>query len=574
MTVSPITSSTTTTTTTAPSTTPSSSVDSSEGADGGSEEHTGQSSPVGEPKAGNTSGGSWNPANTRVFDVYMDKGSSQTSQLLDIFSCDEKNSENKRNANHQQEIELCNSGSGKKAHALTDEFFENIKNKRMKTGNKEPLPSLTLPIVKVEPRITYDQRVSSHPSNCGSLPNNSGALVNSFTNEQVSFGQTDKWPTPMETAFIAALRLIIKNGTSKFKILDKNYGRNELISLFVQYHTGEVRTKKQISSHIQVWKKSISNKISSNFEINSLDKEILQLIEGGAPQTNESVKIFYSSFEEIVSALSKKGKSSPKQLPNKDNLPHYPYLTPTNSATHMTPPYSSTNSFSSQQNEDSQRSTTPATPLDYAKSIYGSLKTYKCVPVKVQEQSLLQHGVQSLPQQRICTNSSQKEYPNPILQSAKDLEKQQRQLIENLSHTQNKLKLPSVSPNLFMRNVQHPLPPQQPHMYPPPSQGLPTGPIPHYPMTYHQYQTNVDHVPAGMVLPPHAYYPQPQIYVPISATPAPQSNCSNFQFARLPMNELQHPRIQTSSPSSSSSPPGGGPIVQARETRQLNETKP
>lgn len=115
----------------------------------------------------------------------------------------------------------------------------------------------------------------------------------------------DKWPYRVESAFTSALRLIIKNGTSKIKIKNKNYGRNELISIYIKYHTGETRTKKQISSHIQVWKKSILNKLSTNVRLTPLDKEILELIERGPNQTEDALRLFYSVFEKIIEACPK-----------------------------------------------------------------------------------------------------------------------------------------------------------------------------------------------------------------------------------------------------------------------------
>ncbi|CCF59532.1 hypothetical protein KAFR_0H01220 [Kazachstania africana CBS 2517] len=116
----------------------------------------------------------------------------------------------------------------------------------------------------------------------------------------------DKWPYKVENAFTSALRLIMKSGTSKIKVRNKNYGRNELISLYIKYQTGEIRTKKQISSHIQVWKKSILNKMSSNMHLTALDTEMLSLIENGAGQNEQNSKLFYSVFEEIIDALAKR----------------------------------------------------------------------------------------------------------------------------------------------------------------------------------------------------------------------------------------------------------------------------
>lgn len=113
----------------------------------------------------------------------------------------------------------------------------------------------------------------------------------------------DKWPANVERAFISALRLIIKSGTSKTKIRNRNYGRNELISLYIRFHTGEIRTKKQISSHIQVWKKSILSKLSSNITLTPLDSEVLNLIENGAEQNERSLSLFFTVFNEIIDAM-------------------------------------------------------------------------------------------------------------------------------------------------------------------------------------------------------------------------------------------------------------------------------
>lgn len=140
----------------------------------------------------------------------------------------------------------------------------------------------------------------------------------------------DKWPHKVEKAFTTALRLIMKSGTSKIKVRNKNYGRNELISLYIRYETGEVRTKKQISSHIQVWKKSILNKSSSNMRLTTLDTEILNLIERGAEQTEESLKRFYGTFETIIDSLSKEAVINPYQTaptfidPNRNVTNIYP----------------------------------------------------------------------------------------------------------------------------------------------------------------------------------------------------------------------------------------------------------
>ncbi|CAB4253103.1 similar to Saccharomyces cerevisiae YBR083W TEC1 Transcription factor required for full Ty1 expression, Ty1-mediated gene activation, and haploid invasive and diploid pseudohyphal growth [Maudiozyma barnettii] len=153
----------------------------------------------------------------------------------------------------------------------------------------------------------------------------------------------DKWPHKVEKAFTTALRLIMKSGTSKIKIRNKNYGRNELISLYIRYETGEVRTKKQISSHIQVWKKSILSKASSNMRLTSIDTEILNLIEKGAEQNKESLEIFYSTFEVIIDTLLKDTTIH--------NGPKNPYASTNPNVTKLYPqPYSRNSSYGNNYN--------------------------------------------------------------------------------------------------------------------------------------------------------------------------------------------------------------------------------
>ncbi|KAI8373875.1 TEA/ATTS domain family-domain-containing protein, partial [Blakeslea trispora] len=62
------------------------------------------------------------------------------------------------------------------------------------------------------------------------------------------------WPPDVETAFIEALETIPKLGRRKILVNGKPCGRNELISDFIYRKTSKIRTRKQVSSHIQVLK--------------------------------------------------------------------------------------------------------------------------------------------------------------------------------------------------------------------------------------------------------------------------------------------------------------------------------
>ncbi|GAA6059420.1 hypothetical protein JCM10212_003652 [Sporobolomyces blumeae] len=64
----------------------------------------------------------------------------------------------------------------------------------------------------------------------------------------------DVWPAEVEECFQTALRLLPRLGRKKLIIHGKPCGRNELIADYIQRNTGKHRTRKQVSSHIQVLK--------------------------------------------------------------------------------------------------------------------------------------------------------------------------------------------------------------------------------------------------------------------------------------------------------------------------------
>ncbi|KAJ2742228.1 hypothetical protein GGI20_004635 [Coemansia sp. BCRC 34301] len=69
------------------------------------------------------------------------------------------------------------------------------------------------------------------------------------------------WPGHVEDAFLKAVDIFASVGQKKYQVDDKNakgnvselVGRNDIISRYIYMKTGRYRSRKQVSSHIQVW---------------------------------------------------------------------------------------------------------------------------------------------------------------------------------------------------------------------------------------------------------------------------------------------------------------------------------
>lgn len=123
------------------------------------------------------------------------------------------------------------------------------------------------------------------------------------------------WTPEVEGAFRTALSIIPKSGLKKNKICSRALGRNQYIEMYIEAMTGRTRKAKQISSHIQTIMRR------------SKDKELLNLIKFGAPNTPE----VHMRFEQVFSAiLSSKGDTKqPKKVKRRNSTkPNISVMTP------------------------------------------------------------------------------------------------------------------------------------------------------------------------------------------------------------------------------------------------------
>ncbi|KAK4517187.1 NAD-dependent histone deacetylase sir2 [Mucor velutinosus] len=83
---------------------------------------------------------------------------------------------------------------------------------------------------------------------------NANDMSNNINNNNNKDKEEQVWPPDVESAFVEALESIPKLGRRKILVNGKPCGRNELISDFIYRKTCKIRTRKQVSSHIQVLK--------------------------------------------------------------------------------------------------------------------------------------------------------------------------------------------------------------------------------------------------------------------------------------------------------------------------------
>ncbi|KAK9456628.1 TEA/ATTS domain family-domain-containing protein [Dipodascopsis uninucleata] len=102
------------------------------------------------------------------------------------------------------------------------------------------------------------------------------------------------WSADVEEAFMEAIHKIPKVGRRKITVNNRPCGRNELISDFIYRKTGKLRTRKQVSSHIQVLKHLLKD-----------DTEFMNLV-SDTPSTTPTRAIFPSPpFDKSSTAILK-----------------------------------------------------------------------------------------------------------------------------------------------------------------------------------------------------------------------------------------------------------------------------
>ncbi|KAK0537318.1 hypothetical protein OC834_000361 [Tilletia horrida] len=178
---------------------------------------------------------------------------------------------------------------------------------------------------------------------CGS-PSKSGTTDQAPDSPDLSKNKAGNvWPDNVEVAFWEALRLIPKLGRRKVLVGGKACGRNELIADYIHRKTGVKRSRKQVSSHIQVLKNIKKN-----------DVEFQQLISEPKSDDEYYIPAGGMMYAQTLAGYGYGGLGGQYPLLEMDGIallsPYTPGLGPHAGVDMMAPPLSATHGLTSAMN--------------------------------------------------------------------------------------------------------------------------------------------------------------------------------------------------------------------------------